>query len=91
MKIYELIANKVCHAICHLNFKNVKHQAKMLKNNDASFTFEIVDSETYTVVFFANEIKILGDNKRSTSLPWNTWNTCDELAEQIIEEISFYF
>lgn len=91
MKIFELVCGKVCHAICHLNYKNVKHQAKMLKNNDTSFSFETVDSEKFTVVFFANEIKIIDDNKRSTSLPWNTWNTCDELADLIIEKISFYF
>lgn len=84
MEIFKLVAQKVCHAICHMNYPIVKHQASMV--NEMAFKLKTVDDKIYTVTFFDNEIWIERKRKRiAASFKWTVCSTCDELADEIVK------
>lgn len=85
MEIFKIVAAKVCHAICHMSYPVVKHQATMV--NDMSFKFKTVNNKIYTVTVFDNEIWIAKNRTRIATFKWTVCSTCDELADSIIAEI----
>lgn len=87
MKIFEIIANKVCHAICHMNYEIIKHQAEMLKYDESSFTMETTNGKIYIVSFFNEKIWISRHLTRISTIDWCTTDTIDGLADKIVAEI----
>lgn len=87
MKIFEIIAQKVCYAICHMNYDIVKHQAEMLKYDDSSFTVETTDDKIYTICFFSENIWISRHRTRILDIDWFTTDTIDDIADKIVTEI----
>ena len=85
MEIYKIIAEKVCHAICHMNYKIVVHQAKM-KDED-TFTFTISDDTEVDVVIWPGRYFIHIDDKLLLSEKWDTNMTVDGIADNIIDSL----
>lgn len=82
MEIYKIIAEKVCHAICHMNYEIVDHQAKM--KDDDGFTFTISDGSEVFVDFWPDKYIIYIDGKSLISDNWDTIMTVDGIADDII-------
>lgn len=82
MEIYKIIAEKVCHAICHMNYKIVVHQAKM-KDED-TFTFMLGSDEQVTVDFWSYKYIIYIDGKYLLQEEWDPTMTVDGIADDII-------
>lgn len=83
MEIYKIIAEKVCHAICHMNYKIVVHQAKM-KGEDG-FTFTIADDTEVFIDFWSTKYIIYIDGKSLVSDNWDATMTVDGIADDIID------
>lgn len=83
MEIYKIIAEKVCYAICHMNYKIVVHQAKM-KDED-TFTFTLSDDTDVDVVIWPERYFIHIDDKLLLSEKWGTHMSVDNIADSIID------
>lgn len=83
MKIYEIIAENVCHAICHMNYEIVVHRAKM-KDED-TFTFTLNDDTDVDVVIWPGRYFIHIDDKLLLSEKWGTHMSVDDIADGIID------
>lgn len=83
MKIYKIIAEKVCQAICHMNYKIVVHQAKMKGEN--GFTFTIHDGSEVFIDFWNDKYVIYIDGKYSLPEDWNTTMSVKDIADGIID------
>lgn len=87
MEIYKIIAEKVCHAICHMNYNIVVHQAKM-KDED-TFTFTISDGNDVDVEFWSEKYVIYIDGEFLISDEWKTNMSVDGIADEIIGNIRY--
>lgn len=88
MEIYKVIAEKVCHAICHMNYEIVIHQAKM-KDED-TFTFTLNDDTEVDVVMWPEKYFIhIDDNPLPLSGKWGTNMSVDDIADNIIGCIKY--
>lgn len=85
MEIYKIIAEKVCHALCHMNYEIVENQAKM-KGEDG-FTFTICDGSEVVVDFWDNKYVIYIDGKYFLPEDWNTIMSVDDIADDIINSL----
>lgn len=87
MEIYKIIAEKVCDAICHMNYNIVVHQAKM-KDED-TFTFTLNDDTEVFVDFWSDKYFIRIDGEFSLSDNWDPTMTVDGIADDIIDCIKY--
>lgn len=87
MEIYKIIAEKVCHAICHMNYEIVEHQAKM-KDED-TFTFTLSDGSKVLIDFWSDKYVIHIDGKFLLDEEWDTAMTVDGIADNIIACIKY--
>lgn len=87
MEIYKIIAEKVCHAICHFKYNIVVEQAKM--KGDDGFTFTITDGSEVFVDFWNDKYVIYIDGKYSLPEDWNTIMSVDDIADDIIDCIKY--
>lgn len=87
MEIFKIIAEKVCHAICHMNYEIVEHQAKM--KGDDGFTFTITGGSEVFVDFWNDKYVIYIDGKYSLPEDWNTIMSVDDIADSIIGNLKY--
>ena len=87
MEIYKIITEKVCHAICHMNYKIVVHQAVM--KGDDGFTFTLNDDTEVFVDFWSTKYIIYINGKKLLSEEWNTSMTVDGIADNIIDGLRY--
>lgn len=83
MEIYKIIAEKVCHALCHMNYKIVVHQAKM--KDDDTFTFMLNDDTEVFIDFGTEKYLIYIDGEFLISENWDPTMTVDDIADDIID------
>lgn len=83
MEIFKIIAKKVCHAICHMNYEIVVHHAKM--KDDDTFTFMLNDDTEVFIDFWAEKYLIYIDGEFLISENWAPTMTVDAIADDIID------
>lgn len=87
MEIYKIIAEKVCHAICHMNYEIVDHQAKM--KDEEGFVFTLGDDTEVFIDFWAEKYLIYVDGKFLISESWDPTMTVKSIADDIIDDLKY--
>lgn len=89
MEIFKIIAEKVCHAICPMNYKIVVQQAKMKDEDTFMFTLGGDDNEEVTVDFWPEKYIIYIDGRFLLSEEWDPTMTVDGIAADIIDGLRY--
>lgn len=88
MNITKLVAQKVCHAICHMNYPIVVNQAIMDKD-EVSFQFDTIYNTHIHVIFADDGPNRIAVYKKTTnegsSIYWETDWTIDDIADEIVQ------
>lgn len=87
MKIYKIVAERVCNTIRQMNYKIDVHHVKM-KDED-TFTFTLNDDTEVDVVIWPGRYFIHIDGELMLSEKWGTNMSVDGIADEIINNIQY--